>query len=452
MPKSDDRSDDSNPGKPGLGQRLKDRFTALRERHRWLDHVVRMHQHYSKARGNHLAGAITYFGFLSMFPLIAIGFAVLSYITRYYPEARAQVEQALSENLPGLVGPGPNQINVNDIANSGAARVSAGIAGILGLLYAGLGWLDALREALRQMWAVEPGGGNIVVRKIIDLFVLALLGGTLLLTTASSSLAAALTTEALDLVGLGGGGAAAALLKVVAVLFAVFANTLLLTIIFARLPGHRLPWKNLLTGALLGAVGIEILKFVGTRLLAGTTGNPVYGTFAVIVGLLVWFNFISRVVMYAAAWCVVGPVPTLEAQLAAEGETLDEEEAEAATEARRRRGDDERVPVSERYKTSAGEVPVTTSGIAGASGGPAPGGDTGGGRDRSGDGSGSRRAGAAPAGQASGSAGRQDRRAPDGGRAPDGRASGGLTSFAGVLALLAVRRRARDGRGERARG
>ena len=347
---------------PAIVDRAKDRFAELRRRYVWLDRVVRMQEHYTKARGNHLAGAITYFSFLSLFPLIAIAFAVLSYVVRFYPEARMQVQDFLTQNLPGLVGPGENQLNVDQIANAGAARVSAGVAGIAGLLYSGLGWLDALRESLRQMWAVEPGGGNFVVKKIKDVFVLILLGGAVLATTALSSIASQLSGQLLEALGLSTGTFAQLLLKVIAVALAVLANTIILTIIFARLPGHRLPWKNMLTGALLSAVGIEILKQFATIIIGNTTKNPVYGTFAVIIALLVWFNFMARVVMYGAAWAVVGPVPTVEAQVAAEGETLDEEEAEAASEAREV-DDDRPVPVGQPYKTSTGKAPITTTGL-----------------------------------------------------------------------------------------
>lgn len=405
---------------PAFVDRAKNRFAELRRRHVWLDRVVRMQQHYSKARGSQLAGAITYFSFLSLFPLIAIAFAVLSYVVLYYPDARAQADSFLTENLPGLVGTGPNQLNVNDIAAAGSARVSAGVAGIAGLLYSGLGWLDALRESLRQMWAVEPGGGNVIVKKIKDVFLLILLGGAVLVTTALSSIASNLSVQVLGALNLGTGTVATLLLRLLTVALAVLANTIILTIIFARLPGHRLPWKNMLTGALLSAVGIEILKQVSTLIIGNTTKNPVYGTFAVIIALLVWFNFMARVVMYGAAWAVVGPVPTVEAQVAAEGETLDEEEAEAASEARERDGS-KPVPVGKPYKTSTGKAPITTTGLT----------------------QNARSDGAVGGGQRGAGSGQRDGKAPAK-AAQDGSQSGlSLSAFAGVLALVAARGKAR---------
>jgi hypothetical protein len=61
---------------------------------------------------------------------------------------------------------------------------------------------------------------------------------------------------------------------------------------------------------MLGAVGLEILKVVGSILVARTTSNPVYGAFAVVVGLLIWINLVSRWMLLVAAWTVTAPFDT----------------------------------------------------------------------------------------------------------------------------------------------
>jgi membrane protein len=39
-----------------------------------------------------------------------------------------------------------------------------------------------------------------------------------------------------------------------------------------------------------------------TVLLGHTVRNPVYATFSVAVGLLVWINLVTRMTLFAAAW------------------------------------------------------------------------------------------------------------------------------------------------------
>ena len=91
-------------------------------------------------------------------------------------------------------------------------------------------------------------------------------------------------------------------LKVLAVALALALDTVVVAILLSRLSGAQLPWRAVRSGALLAAVGFEVLKLFGTFLIARTTQNPVYATFGVVVGLLVWINFVSRLLVYAAAW------------------------------------------------------------------------------------------------------------------------------------------------------
>ena len=53
----------------------KERLEALRRRRPFVDHVLRMQEHYSAVKAGQQAGAVTYFGFLSFFPILALAFA-----------------------------------------------------------------------------------------------------------------------------------------------------------------------------------------------------------------------------------------------------------------------------------------------------------------------------------------------------------------------------------------
>ena len=53
---------------------IKERLGAVRERYGWIDHVVRMQEHFGSVKAGQQAGAITYFAFLSFFPILALAF------------------------------------------------------------------------------------------------------------------------------------------------------------------------------------------------------------------------------------------------------------------------------------------------------------------------------------------------------------------------------------------
>lgn len=275
------------------------RVRALRARRAWFDHAVRAFDRHSDVLGNHVAAAITYFGFLSFFPLLALAFAVVGYVSVVYPGARDGITSAVQGAFPSLVGTGPGEINIDDVV---AAKGAAGLVGLVGLLYAGLGWVDSLRAGLRRVFGTLDEPLSFLRKKMADLLVLLLFGTALLASVVVSSLATSATAYVLGTVGLDDSLVATALLKALAVLLALAVDAVLFAILFSRLSGARLSWHQLRSGALLGAVGFEILKLLGTFLVARTTSNPVYATFGVVVGLLVWINLVSKLLVYAAAW------------------------------------------------------------------------------------------------------------------------------------------------------
>jgi len=97
---------------------------------------------------------------------------------------------------------------------------------------------------------------------------------------------------------------------VLGIALAILADMGLFLFLVTRLPRVSTPWRRVLKGTLLGAVGFEILKVVGSLLVERTTKNPVYGAFAVIVGLLIWINLVSRFTLFVAAWTVTAPYDT----------------------------------------------------------------------------------------------------------------------------------------------
>src|SRR4051794_35839568 len=110
---------------------LKERFTArvtrFRERYAWFDHSIRIVQHYGAVKGNAQAGAVTYFGFLSIFPILAIGFFVVGKVAKVYPDIRADVRVQINHLLPGVVGNGSGQVPLATIEHY------ANTVGLIGL-------------------------------------------------------------------------------------------------------------------------------------------------------------------------------------------------------------------------------------------------------------------------------------------------------------------------------
>ncbi len=69
---------------------------------------------------------------------------------------------------------------------------------------------------------------------------------------------------------------------------------------FPSIPGQRR--RSVLQGALLGAVGFELLKLLLSSYLGSVAGRSLYGAFGVPVALLLWINFVCRLLMYCVSW------------------------------------------------------------------------------------------------------------------------------------------------------
>ncbi len=280
---------------------------AARARSRWppLDHAVRAYGRYQDDGGDRLASGVTYFGFLSFFPLVALAFSICGFVVDAYPQARTKLTEQINNYLPGLA----DKLNVTTI---GDAKVGVGLLGIVGLLLSGLGWIDALRDALRILWHHSLETGNIVMHKLRDIGVLVGLGLLLLTSTAVTSLSTSAASTFLGWLNLDGSIAARVVTAVLAIVAALAIDVAVFMYLFVWLPRVS-PRRRVLHGALLGAVGLEVLKLIGTWLIGRTTNNPIYGVFAVMVGLLIWINVVTRWTLFVAAWTVTdsyaGDVP-----------------------------------------------------------------------------------------------------------------------------------------------
>ena len=311
---------------PGLKDRLASRLTRLRERHPAIGHTIDAVTHYGGVNGNGQAGAVTFFGFLSFFPILALAFFVVGWVSEVFPELRVEVVRTLESLLPGMIGYGEGQVPL-DTFTKYAGRV--GLLGVVGLLYSGLGWLSGMRSALAVLFVLpEKEHPGFVTGKLRDLLALVLIGLVLLLSIALSGAMTWSSESILDVVGLGDSIAAAVLLWILAHGLAVGATTVLLVTMFRQLSHPRVPARALWQGALVGAVGFELLKSAAGLLIAQTKGQPAFQAFGVALILLVWINYFSRLVLLSAAWAHTSRTGA-ELRSVAERPFADDEELEA---------------------------------------------------------------------------------------------------------------------------
>ena len=210
---------------------------------------------------------------------------------------------------------------MNPIKLVGAILIAAGL---LGLLYAGIGWMSKMRIAMQTIWRGRPLPGSFVKDKLRDLFALIGLGGALVASVALTAVANGLTSLVLEFLGLDGVPGIGLLTRALGILVAVAGTTLIFLWLFIRLPQLDVPVRAVLPGAIFGAVGFEILKVVGTIVIASATRSPTALAFGSVIGLLVWIYLSSRFLLFDAAW--TSTLPAVSERIvteAAEGQPLE---------------------------------------------------------------------------------------------------------------------------------
>jgi membrane protein len=264
------------PEAPSLLDRIATRLPFLKP-------LAAVQRRYGDVGGNQLAAAFTLQGFLSIFPLILVAIAALGFVAA---GSHTDVAGRLVDQL-GLKGESAKMLT-DTVAAAERSRKAASLVGFLGLLWSGLGLVGALQFAFNGVWQVNERG---LKDKVLGLF---WLGGAAVLFVGG----AAATTALLWLPGF---------LAPVGVLvtFAVSLGLWLWTL--RVLPNTKLPWRRLLPGALLGAIGLEILKAAGAYYVpkAVASSSQLYGSLGIVFAVLAWLLLFGRLVVYSAVLNVV---------------------------------------------------------------------------------------------------------------------------------------------------
>ena len=277
-------------------------FARERARRPWLDHLARAGSVYTRSNGNHLGAAITYFSFLALFPLILLSISIAGFVLSGHPELFADLHRLIKENIPGGFGDTIGKSVDSAVANRG----TVGIIALLGLAYAGLGWVGNLRTAIQAIWNHPVAEESWLGAKARDLLALIGLGLAALISlglTAAGTAGTDVLVRALNLEHATGVGVAT---RIVGLVIAVAADTLIFAWMLVRLPRSRTPARAVLKGAVFAAVGFEALKVAASYYISRVAQSPSAGVFGGIIGLLVWVNLVSRFVLFATAWTATG--------------------------------------------------------------------------------------------------------------------------------------------------
>lgn len=274
----------------------------------WVNRLkpVRVFTHYAVRRGGLLSAGLSYQAIFAVFAAIWVAFAISGAVVRSNPALLQALFEVLETNVPGLIDAGEGgALGANVLLSASILNWTGAIAAV-GLLFTALGWLASGRDAVRTLFGLPGQATNPVLLKLKDLGLAVAFGATVLLSATLSVLSTIALSSALDLLGLGEDSAAARLTaRIIGLLLVLIIDILVLAAFYRIVSGIEIPARLLAQGTVIAAVALGALKALGSTLLSGATTNPLLASFAVIIGLLIWFNLICQVILLGSAWIAV---------------------------------------------------------------------------------------------------------------------------------------------------
>jgi membrane protein len=266
-----------------------DRLHALDRRQQQsprLSFVAAVIKKFGDDQGGQLAALITYYAFVSLFPLLLVFVTVLGFILQGDPTEQQNI-------LKGTLGQFPlisDYLKLHAIEGSSVALA----VGIVGSLLAGMGFTGATQMAFNRIWSVPfKHRPDFLRSRLRGLGLLAMLGTISIISTVAAGFVGTSDHSAPAVIG--------------GVLVALVANLALFMTAFKLLTAVDLHWRELLPGVITASILWELLHILGGYYVdhALKRTSPLYGFFAVVLGLLAWLYLGAQLTMISAEINVV---------------------------------------------------------------------------------------------------------------------------------------------------
>ncbi|HEY5668201.1 MAG TPA: YhjD/YihY/BrkB family envelope integrity protein [Candidatus Saccharimonadales bacterium] len=256
------------------------RLDRTQQKHRVLSFPYAVIKKYGDDNGSYQAALITYYGFLSLFPLLLVAVVVLQFLF-HNENLRADILHNIANYFP-VVGE-QLQHNIH------TTRVGLGlVVGLIIALYGARSGADALRYTLDHTWLTphhkRAGFPKGMLRSFgvigVGAFGLAL---SVVISGFSSLLGHTIWQT------------------IIANVLGALGLTWVLLLAFRIASSKAVAYKDMFVGTFCGAVVMQLLLTFGGILVRHQLRSlgSLYGTFAIVLGLLFWLYLLAQVLVYA---------------------------------------------------------------------------------------------------------------------------------------------------------
>ncbi|MEE6176775.1 YihY/virulence factor BrkB family protein [Mycobacterium sp. 050134] len=260
----------------------------LQRRNRAAGVIIAVIYKYLDDQGGYLSALITYYGFVSLFPMLLLLTTGLGVVLAGRPDPQHEVLQSALSQFP-VIG---DQLHQPQGLSGGTVAV---IVGVAGALYGGLGVGQAVQNAMDSVWAVPRNKRpNLIRSRVRSLLLLLVLGSAALAATVVSAMG-----QATGSLGVGG--------RIGLALAAVTINALICLAAFRVTTARELTYRQVVPGALAAAVVWQILQWFGAGYVRHTvkSASATNSVFALVLGLMGFLFLVSSTLVLCAEINVV---------------------------------------------------------------------------------------------------------------------------------------------------
>jgi membrane protein len=268
---------------------IKNRFDSFQQRHAVLAFPIAVFKRYGDDEAGKQAALVTYYAFLSLFPLLLIFMTSLNILIQNNPGLERQISTTVFELFPALGKDLKN--NIGSLQGSGTALVLQ----LLALLYGARGLAVILQETFNNLWHIDKNERPGMVGDTLRAFgMMAAVGiGIIVGTALSYSLGSVLDIGII--------GTILITLVNLSIAFGLFL------VVFRLGTSNRIALKQLVIGAAFACIGTLLVQRLGGLIMSEQLPKleGSYGSFAVALGMLFWIYLQAQIILFAIVVTVV---------------------------------------------------------------------------------------------------------------------------------------------------
>jgi membrane protein len=264
---------------------------TFQRRRAWLALPVAVMKKFGDDRGGNLTALVAYYGFLSLFPLLLLLVTIVDILLSHDKGLQQRLLNSALAHYP-VIGPQLEQ-SIGPLHETGLALLTALVGIVIGVRGVAL----AIQNALNSAWEIprtrRPRFPWNYLRAfaLVAIVTIGMTGSTILSAVA----------------GWAGGvlhGFSSALL---ALAVSLGLNFCMFWLAFRLGTAREIGWRRHLPGAIGAALCWQVLQAIGGSLVSHnlTRASNLYGTFAIVLGLIAWLYLEALLTMWVVEANVV---------------------------------------------------------------------------------------------------------------------------------------------------